>query len=423
MDNAGESFPDIFPDEADLEGAYRFLRNPNVTFSKGVEAHLQSTAERVREAGRVLVIHDTTDFHFAGEREGLGFLYQESSQGFMGHFALAVSADEMRIPLGVLGVETYIRKGKPKRTPSYKIYRKTDRESLRWKSLVNDVAHRINGKAELIHVMDREGDIYEVLDEIQFKDENFVIRLSHDRALTGLPGRRISHRLESLEIVCEREVPLSHKKNKRKDPRKTPRNKRLAKLAFSAARVEIRRPLHHNHPHARSLTLNVVHIKELDVPEAEEPVDWKLITTLPIDNENQIIEIVDIYRSRWLIEEYFKALKSGCKYEARQLETDRTLLNALALFIPVAHRLLLLRNISRTAPDLPANLLLTKTQLTILKALPKNKLSQNPTARDALLEIARIGGHIKNNGDPGWSVIWRGYRKLLLYEVAWRAKK
>lgn len=427
MESPSASFPDIFPNDSDLEGAYRYLRNPNVTWEKAITPHIQATVSRAQTVGKILVLHDTTDFQFSGEdrREGLGFINQTENQGFFGHFALAVSDDNLQVPLGVIGLETHARLGKPKRTLAHRSYRNPTRESLRWGNLVNTVEKEINNQAQIIHVMDREADIYELLDELRFEKRHFVIRLCHNRALADLPGERINHALQGLETLCEREVNLSRRVSKRggKPGKINPsRESRIAKLSFHATTVSIKRPPHHNGPHAKALDLNIIHVEEVNPPAGLKKIEWKLLTTEPITTQAEVTRVVDIYRTRWLIEEYFKALKTGCSYEKRQLESLHTLLNALALFVPVAHRLLLLRNLSRTQPHLSAEKILTHTQLKILRLRPKSKLPPNPSVRDALFEIARMGGHIKNNGDPGWLTIWRGFQKLLMYEIGWQLK-
>jgi hypothetical protein len=123
-----------------------------------------------------------------------------------------------------------------------------------------------------------------------------------------------------------------------------------------------------------------------------------------------------------VIEEYFKVIKSGCAYEKRQLESFETLINALAIFIPIAWRLLLLRTLARnTDGEAPATDALTHTQVEVLVATSKRRLPPNPTVRQALQAIATLGGHIKNNGQPGWSVLARGYKKLLAFEEGWIA--
>jgi hypothetical protein len=132
---------------------------------------------------------------------------------------------------------------------------------------------------------------------------------------------------------------------------------------------------------------------------------------------------VDCYHARWVIEEYFKAIKTGCQYESRQLETAESLLNALAIFAPVAWRLLLLRHLARSDGKATATDALTAKQVQVHKAVAKKPLPAKPTAREAMLAIAALGGHIKNNGDPGWLVLGRGLHDLLLLELGWRARE
>ena len=160
---------------------------------------------------------------------------------------------------------------------------------------------------------------------------------------------------------------------------------------------------------------------EENPPKGEPAVEWILLTTLPIKTRKQIERIVDIYRARWLIEEFFKAVKTGCRYEQLQLESYSTLTNALAIVLPVAWQMLLLRQLSREA-EAPASAVLTSVQLQVLKAISPTKLSSRPTSREVLMAIAALGGHIKNNGDPGWLVLYRGFRDLMMLERGWQAR-
>jgi hypothetical protein len=124
------------------------------------------------------------------------------------------------------------------------------------------------------------------------------------------------------------------------------------------------------------------------------------------------LAVVDIYRRRWVIEEFFRAVKTGCAYEERQLEGKHAWLIALAITLPLAWRLLALRQLARKAPDEPATKALSKTELEVLQHLRPRKLSPQPTVYEAMLAVAAMGGHIKNNGEPGWLVLHRGLSKL-----------
>jgi hypothetical protein len=164
-----------------------------------------------------------------------------------------------------------------------------------------------------------------------------------------------------------------------------------------------------------------VHVLEQNTPEGEPPVEWLLYTTAPIETPEQIARVVDIYRSRWTIEEYNAALKTGCAYEARQFESRAALLNMLAISLPIACELLWLRSRSRTSPNAPANEVLSDVQIEILRHFAPVKLPPRLTIRDALLTVAALGGHVKANGDPGWKVLHRGLTRLLDYQAGWEA--
>ena len=133
--------------------------------------------------------------------------------------------------------------------------------------------------------------------------------------------------------------------------------------------------------------------------------------------------VVDHYRARWLIEEYFKALKTGCAFERRQLTHLAGLVRALAVFVPMAWRLLLLRHLGRASAPVPVSHLFDGEQVLLLRKLLKRRgyqLPRRPTMREAMLGIAALGGHIKNNGAPGWLVLGRGLTRFFETEVGWR---
>src|SRR4029077_9790487 len=129
-------------------------------------------------------------------------------------------------------------------------------------------------------------------------------------------------------------------------------------LSFAATCVELKRG---------SLPVNVIHVLERKPPRGQPAVEWFLLTNLPIDSDDAIAFAVDCYRARWTIEEYFKALKTGCQFEKRQLESAHSLLNALAILAPVAWRLLLLRHFARAKEKVSAANALTGKQLEVLR--------------------------------------------------------
>jgi hypothetical protein len=277
--------------------------------------------------------------------------------------------------------------------------------------------------------MDREADSYLLLHQLLTAGGRFVIRSKADRRLaTDWPDTGwLRPRLKLAENLFVREVPISSRRRmpsegaRRAHPQ---RERRLAKLAFSVAHVSLQRPEKVNEQLCplMSLLVNVVWVHEIDAPADCEPVEWFLLTGEPVETLEQIAFVVDTYRARWRIEEYFKALKTGCAFERRQLETRRALLNAMAVFIPIAWRLLRLKTLAIESPSRPATEALSDLQLSLLRAHPqlRGKLGPDPSVADAMLAIAQLGGHIKNNGAPGWIVLGRGLEDLLKLEVGAR---
>jgi IS4 transposase len=379
--NPRKSFPDAFEHQADLEGFYRFIRNPTVVPEDIVAPHHEATVARCASEKEVLCVHDTTEFRFGGasEREGLGRL-GVSGKGFLGHLGLAVSADEARQPLGVLGVETWARQAtsltqrvKTKSISASQRW-KFKSEQKRWGRIVDRVEEIVGDATSLIHIMDSEADDYTLLADLVGQSRRFVIRLCYDRVLDveesgSAPHTRTRDFVATAKVQCTRRVQLSRRRRYPggKGTRTQARTERRARLAISAQSLVFRRPNGVSPECPATCAVNIVRAVEIDPPMGEVPVEWLLITTEPIKTKKQILKVVDYYRGRWRIEEYFKALKTGCAFEKRQLESAKTLYNALALFVPIAWNLLRLRNLARSAPATPANRVLSKTQLRVLR--------------------------------------------------------
>lgn len=421
-DRPGESFPKAL-DETELEGAYRFFGNVKVTPDAILSPHFRQTARRAAAHERVLVVHDTTQFEFGGTvaRVGLGRLIRPG-QGFFGHFALAVSADGDREPLGLLNVETVFRLDKKSSKP--RDQRPNRGESERWLHSIEGSEAALDGGARAIHVMDREADSYAILSALDQAQRSFVIRSFQDRVLADEESR-LRETAKAAKRSFDREVPLSGRPviDGPKGERHPARRVRIATLSFAARTIEIPRPKAAKKAASTTLRLNVIYIYERKPPPGEPPVEWFLLTDLPITTPDEIAFAVDCYRARWMIEEYFKALKTGCQYEKRQLESAHSLLNALAILAPVAWRLLLLRHLAHHAPNRPATDALSPEQLEILQAVARRPMRDRPTVKEAMLAIAGLGGHLPRNGDPGWIVLGRGMHDLLVLELGWRARE
>jgi|SRR5687768_2719786 len=425
------AFPKACADDGEVEALYRFLRNRRVSLTALLEPHLAATHARSAAMGEVLVIHDTTDMVFSGEtpRAGLAAL-GKGRHGFWVHAALAVSADGWRAPLGVLSLIPFVRKlqAPGTRKDERARFEDPDKESRYWRDGIAAVRTRCGDAIQAIHVMDRGADSYELFATMLAQEDRFVVRLTHDRPVVTDEGGGTLHAVMARAAVrCERQVMVAPRRvgnrpqqARRKHP---PREGRMATVQCAARRLTVQRPQGRQYAHLpAALAVHVVSVCEVAAPPGEVPVTWRLITTDPIDTVEQVVRIVEWYRTRWVIEEFFKALKTGCAYEQRQLESLATLLVALALLAPIAWQLLLLRHLARAAPEGAATGVLSRRQLQVLHALPAGaRLGTTPTLRDVLLAIARLGGHLKQNGDPGWLVLGRGMQTLLWMETGWAA--
>lgn len=421
-DDPSKSFPEALVTVKELEAGYRFFGNDDVDATAILAPHRERTWERARAAKWVLSLEDTTEMRFGGsvEREELGPLLN-GGHGFYLHTSLLASLDEgseRAVPLGVPAYEVLVRDAnKPARTKE-EASADPNKEALRWDRLMDKVdGAAVAAGVSVIHVGDREAGQYDLLAAECGRGGRFVVRIQAGFGTKGVktPGASVS---------LERTVAVSAKPTGR-GPRKTPgRAQRIAKLLVTTCEFAIPKPRKGKHPLPLP-QLNLVEVQEIDPPEGEQGVHWRLLTTESVQTVEDIARIVDSYRSRWLIEEYFKALKTGCAFEARQLMSLHALENALAVLIPMAWHMLLLRNIARDAPATPAAQLVSPTQMRLLQHLAKPahnrwgiRLSRTPDATELLYAIARMGGHLRNNGTPGWITLRRGMDKLYQLEAA-----
>jgi hypothetical protein len=390
------SFPEAL-DASDLEGAYRFLRNDAVLPDAMLAPHVRETVRRIGGT-TALALHDTTTLSYRAGGKRRGFATSSGAQQFWSHTTLAVAGDGTRRPFGVLHVSNDTRI-----------------EHARWAAHVDAV--RDLG-VDTVHIMDREADDYALLAHLATHGDRFVIRLQHNRVLKEGPTelkRRLADTIEGAPCV-ERDVILGARPqpNGSKQRRVHPvREGRPARLRISCARVRVPRPGQRSEHLPDEIELTFVRAWEPSPPPNEKAVDWMLMTTEPA-NLVAAAQVVDWYRARWVVEEFFKALKTGCAIEKRQLETFEGLTRAVALFAPIAWHLLLLRHDARHTPDRPAQDVLSEDQLAALRAIARRPLPLQPTARDVFLAIAALGGHLRNNGEPGWITLARGYDQLRL---------
>ena len=421
----GDSFPEQMETDADQEALYRFLKNPKVTIDALLEGHRNQTVDRIRDRPIVRIVHDTSDFVFSGERDGLD-TFQGGVKGFSGHFALAVAGDEGREALGILGLYPFLlkndKKGLTENEKSRRQYNtpRKDKKSSRWETQAIETNRFVPSGSSAIHVMDQEADDYSVFSALCAASLRFIIR--------GEPRRVTAEKVMSRELLAAqpatlfREVEISSRSKVQATKQHPQRKTRIAQLSVRASVVTLNKTVSAREAEFDSVSLGAVHVFEASPPAGETPIEWMLFTSEPVETLAQVEAVVDHYRARWVIEEYFKALKTGCAFQKRQLCSYEGLVRALTLFVPMAWTLLALRSLGRETTLRPATEVFSNDQLRLLRAILEKRrrtLPDKPTVRDAMLGIAALGGHIKNNGDPGWQVLGRGMRRFSEFEEGW----
>jgi len=348
------SFPTTFNDPSQLEGFYRLVNNDKVTPDALGAPHQSQAWGRVAASnGAVLVLHDTSELTFKGEYTREWLTQKGASQSVHTHVAMAVAELDAPVVHGVVDQQFFVKfDGAWLRYVDDKNVEELLTKNQRWADAVDRVHAQAPKSQATIHVMDREADDYALWSCILGHGADFVIRAKHNRRAVT-PTGKLAAALQDEPYALVRSVRLGHRGKSRppaSKKRHPPREVRQATLAIRAGTCEIRRPRGVSTLGTETLTLTVVDVAESDAPDGIEPVTWRLLTTLPATSEAESARIVDIYRKRWLIEEYFKSLKTGCAAEKRQARSWDSMVRTLTLLTPIAWRLLVLRAMSRHSP-------------------------------------------------------------------------
>jgi hypothetical protein len=296
-----------------------------------------------------------------------------------------------------------------------------DNETTRWLDGVERAEARLQKVRQVIHLYDRAADCFEHIFCMVAAGYEFIGRATYDRRiyegedLTSF--EKISDALERAPWLGKRTISLAARKTT-KAPKQYPlRKARDAKVRVRTAQVILKRPDNvEDFELNEYVTVNVVEVLETHPPKGAEPVRWLLYTDQPCENEEEVWQVVDGYRARWLTEEFYKALKTGAAYTKLQHRSAHTLLNALALKSIVAWQLLMVRHLGQNAPNMPGLTVANELQIKILRDIDARHVPDDPTAHDIMLAIAFLGGHFSHNGPPGWLVLGRGWEKLTHYE-------
>jgi hypothetical protein len=281
-----------------------------------------------------------------------------------------------------------------------------DKESVRWIQCLRKTAELANSiTTKVVTVCDREADIYEFFFEAKTLEQDVLVRCFHNREIND-DGIEIWQYANELPVAGRIEIEV--KKTQKREARR-------AKLNVKYGSIEIHPP--ETCPHTDVFSLSVVYVKEVYPPAGVEPLEWLLLTTLPVDSFESASEKIAWYKTRWSIELFHRLLKSGLKVEECRLDEGIRLIRFLTLMTIVAWRMLWMTYVQRASPNAPATLVLSETELKVLYYVThKEKLpKKTPSLRDAIHWIARKGGFLdrKGDGEPGMITLWRGWNRLI----------
>jgi hypothetical protein len=297
-----------------------------------------------------------------------------------------------------------------KKLSDTKINKTRPRESQIWDQAADQVGVTPQG-IQWIDVQDRGADIYEHIRRCLALRHDFVIRAAQNRRLEDpATGRRAGHLFETARGAARLgnfELELAAQPG---------RAARTATLHVSAAPVRLQAPQRPGHGQGflEALPCTVIRVFESPAPEQGEALEWILLCRREVTTLDQAVECALIYSTRWVIEEFHKALKTGLGAERLQLESAQRLYAAVALMSVVALRLIRLREGVRVNPKADARSLdFTEMELQILGLATGKKMN---TAEDVARALGNLGGHLgrKADGMPGWITLWRGTKKLEL---------
>jgi hypothetical protein len=418
----GAPIPLACQDWANTKAAYRFLSNEAVSEAEILAGHFRSTRSRVAAAdGTILVLQDTTEFSYrrarperigaittAPSRRGAdGRLKMHTVRGLLMHASLAVTTDGL--PLGLAAVKFWTR-AKFKGTNALKRRVNPTRvpieakESVRWLENMRQATALLGDPARLVHVGDRENDIYEFFCAAQAAGTHFLVRACVDR-LAGDGRHTIADEMGEVAVQGLHRVEVAGEDGKAGQ----------ASVELRYRRIHVRPPIGKQKRYP-ALDLTVIHARERGEPEGRSAIDWKLVTDLPVRSPEEAVEKLGWYARRWRIELFHKILKSGCRAEEARLRTAERLVNLLALFCILSWRLFWLTMLNRAAPDASPRLALTEGEVCLLDRMADRTSDRPPpTLSSYLTRIARLGGYLARASDPppGNAVMWRGWSRLM----------
>lgn len=410
----GESIAGASDSKAEAKAMYRLIENKKVTEDVVLYAHRKATIQKMKESGELIIlsVQDTTMLNYTSHKKtkGLGdFGAGPDHKGLIVHSTLAVTPKG--VALGLLDQFIWTRAPEERGKRTEKRQKPIEeKESYKWLKSMDNSQKGIPNDIRLVHVGDREADVYEFFDYVIANEQDFLVRVVQNRMTTEACRLfdKVKNELPAGQISVE-------------IPRDTRRNlpKREATLEIRYSRVHIQVPVNMPKKFIKSsnVALSIVHIKELNHPEGVDPIEWYLVTSMDITNLDEAVEKVNWYIHRWKIERFHYILKSGCEIEKLQNRTAERLQKLILVYSIISVRILGMTYLARQYPEEPCTMFLEEEEWKVLYCIANRTSTASqtaPTIKEAVSYLAKLGGFLgrKGDGEPGAKVIWKGLNEL-----------
>jgi IS4 transposase len=390
----------------------RFLRNASVTATEMAAHAAERTAARAARRD-VVVIQDTSELALGGRRakaSGYGPVGKGGAlRGLLLHAVLAVDAGTGGV-LGLVDAKVWNRRGG--KVTNRRSRKTSDKESQRWLDGTMRAGEVLAAANSITGVSDRESDIYEHFAR-RPSHVHLIVRACQNRTIeTGDADQTnlLFAQVDSLPEQGRIEVKI---------PAAPGRKARTAELAIRFSRVVLCKPLHGAAPDLpATIALTVVDVRETSTPQDGKPVHWRLLTTHTVANLGEARRIVDLYRMRWTIEEFFHTIKTaGFNIEAADIGDPKVMIKFVtAATVAAVTVMQLVKARDGTTGQSLADAFDPADQ-PILEAVSarlqgKTERQKNPHPRGSLAfagwVIGRLGGWTGYYGKPGPLVMRRG---------------
>lgn len=411
--NPEGSLPQQMQDPSVLQAAYRLMNNSHVNLQALLEPYCRQTIAEAGQCEVVLWVNDLTevDYTFHNAKTGLGPIGNNKGRGFLLHSSLGILPESRQV-IGLGSVQVLLRQGAPKPRPKWT----RTAEGLAWEVAAGKVGTAPAGVI-WVHVSDAGSDYFPYMAACLDHGKHFLVRVSRNRLLTWEDEDPEAGRIEAQKLVdyARSIAPKPGSAYCVQVPADNQQPAREAQVVMAWAEVTVSPspqapPDERTHP---PLTAWVLRVWEPAVLDNIEPLEWILLSSLPVSTVMEAQCRIDWYTCRWFCEDFHQSLKTGCKIERSQLDDRTDLENLIGFAAPIAVRLLQLRQAARNAPKTLASQVVDPLMVKVL-ALHQNTDAHTMTIQAFWRLVARLGGFQgrKRDGDPGWRTVWHGWRFL-----------